>query len=102
MLTSRGRYERLVVHIFDNPYEYEQDIARNILSWVARAERPLLWKEIQSIFCITVEKETADPDFKLVEPCKHFCGALVEVDRGLGSASGPDGVVELVHETARV
>jgi hypothetical protein len=98
----------------DNPNELERDAARSILSWAARAERPLLWKEIQSLFCIDLEKGIADADFKLTKSCKHFCGALVEVDRGHEYRSGPDGavypdavmdpdgVVELVHETARM
>jgi hypothetical protein len=95
-------YERLVVHILDNPNQADRDIARTILGWVARAERPLLWKEVQSIFCITIEDESADPDFRLMDPCKHYCGALVEVDGERGSALGPDGMVEFVHETARM
>jgi len=98
-----NRYERVVIHILENPIENERDVARKILSWVARAERPLLWKEIQSLFCIEVEEQTADPDFKLVDPCKHFCGALVEVNGGRESSEAiPDSTVEFVHETARV
>ncbi|KAK3301860.1 uncharacterized protein B0T15DRAFT_325472 [Chaetomium strumarium] len=62
-----------------------------------------MWKEIQSHLCIDVQSETADPDFRLLDPCKMYCGSLVKVQRnnGLVCLSGSDDVVELVHETAR-
>jgi hypothetical protein len=70
-----------VVHILDDPDDQQSEVARLILSFVICAERPLLWKEIQSRFCINIQHETADPDFRLLEPCKTYCGSLVEVGR---------------------
>jgi len=102
LICFRTRYERVVVHILDNTNEVERNIANSILGWLICAERSLLWKEVQSLFCIKVEEVTADPDFRLTDSCKHFCGSLVEVGGGLGLTPGPDGKVELVHETARM
>lgn len=103
--TNCHSYERVVVHILEGPDEQRAEVAKRILGLVVCAERPLMWKEIQSRFCIDLESETADPDFRLLEPCKKYCGSLVEVGRNdeHGSdSSEPDVLVEVVHETARV
>jgi hypothetical protein len=54
----------VAVHILEGPDETQTGIARRILDLVICAERPLLWKEIQSHFCIDIQSETADPDFR--------------------------------------
>ncbi|KAK3902322.1 putative zinc finger protein, partial [Staphylotrichum tortipilum] len=98
-------YERVAVHILERPDESQSDLARGILNLVICAERPLFWKEIQARFCIDVQSETADLDFRLLEPGKKYFSALIEVGRKdlPGSpASEPDDLVELVHETARI
>lgn len=93
----------MAVHILDDPDDQRSEVAKRILSFVICSERPLLWKEIQSRFCIDVEEETADPDFQLLEPCKTYCGSLVEVGRSTTAPTFPsEERVELVHETARV
>ena len=61
-----------------------------------------MWKEIQSTFCIDLDKENADPDFRLLHPCKYYCGSLVETGHQVNSINVLDQVVDLVHETARV
>jgi hypothetical protein len=91
----------VVVQILEGQDEEQNRPARQILGLVMCAERPLMWKEIQSHFCIDIQFETADPDFRLLDPCKKFCGSLVEVGRNDGLSSGPDDTVTLVHETAR-
>jgi hypothetical protein len=91
----------VAVQILEGSDETQTGIARRILDLVICAERPLLWKEIQSHFCIDIQSETADPDFRLLEPCKKYCGSLVEVGRDNTPGSAPDEFVELVHETAR-
>ncbi|KAK3300618.1 uncharacterized protein B0H64DRAFT_315062, partial [Chaetomium fimeti] len=94
-------YERVVIQILEGQDEQQNKLAREILGLVMCAERPLMWKEIQTRFCIEIQSETADPDFRLLEPCKTYCGSLVEVGRYDGLSSGPDDLVNLVHETAR-
>ncbi len=97
-------YERVVVHILESQYEKRFGLARRILNLVISAERPLRWKEIQSHFSIDVQSETANPKSRLLKPGKKYCGSLIEIsrkdERGPGD-SGPDDVLELVHETAR-
>ncbi|KAK4096487.1 hypothetical protein N658DRAFT_349286 [Parathielavia hyrcaniae] len=56
---------------------------------------------VQSRFCIFVETETADPDFLLPEPCKKYCGSMVDLAANHEPCPTADQVVELVHETAR-
>ncbi|KAM7210934.1 Ankyrin repeat-containing domain protein [Rhypophila decipiens] len=94
-------YERVVICILENPIGEEREAAKRILGLVLSAERPLMWKEIQSHFCIDIDDETADPDFRLQGFCKDFCGSLVEVEHNIKSLSGADSIVHLVHETAR-
>ncbi|KAH6848231.1 hypothetical protein B0I37DRAFT_309598 [Chaetomium sp. MPI-CAGE-AT-0009] len=94
-------YERVVIQILEGQDEEQNRLAREILGLVMCAERPLMWKEIQSRFCIDIRSETADPDFRLLEPCKKYCGSLVEVGQNDGLNSGPDDMVNLVHATAR-
>ncbi|KAK4205537.1 hypothetical protein QBC40DRAFT_36628 [Triangularia verruculosa] len=94
-------YDRVIVHILENPDMAQRDASRRILELVLCAKRPLRWKEIQSHFCVDLKTHTADPDFQLVEPCKHYCSSLVEVFPNRHSIGGSDDVVEIVHETAR-
>jgi hypothetical protein len=100
--TDYVRYERVVVRVFKNPIEPERLAAKTILGLITCAERPLMWKEIQSKFCIDIDTETADANRQLLGTCKHLCGSLVEIKRSHGAESEPDDVVELVHHTARV
>ncbi|KAH8592598.1 hypothetical protein B0O99DRAFT_716361, partial [Bisporella sp. PMI_857] len=95
-------YERVVVRVFENPIEPERLAAKIILGLIISAERSLMWKEIQSRFCINVDTETADADRQLSDSCKYLCGSLVEVERSQIAESEPDNVIELVHHTARV
>ncbi|KAI5461405.1 hypothetical protein BGZ63DRAFT_508560, partial [Mariannaea sp. PMI_226] len=94
-------YKRVVVRVLENPSEPQRLAAKSILSLLICAERSLMWKEIQSRFCIDVDTETADTDRQLLDTCKDLCGSLVEIERNQVTESKPDDVVELVHHTAR-
>ncbi|KAF2968408.1 hypothetical protein GQX73_g5171 [Xylaria multiplex] len=95
-------YERVVVRVFENPVEPERLAAKAILGLVISAERSLMWKEIQSRFCIDINTETADVDHQLLHSCKHLCSSLVDVEHSEIAESEYDDVVEFVHHTARV
>ncbi|KAH8684930.1 hypothetical protein BGZ61DRAFT_548682 [Ilyonectria robusta] len=94
-------YERVVVRAFENPNEPQRLAAKKILGLIICAERSLMWKEIQSTFCIDIDTETADVDRQLSDSCKHLCGSLVEFERSHIAELESDDVVELVHHTAR-
>lgn len=95
-------YERVVVRVFENPIEPERVTAKTVLGLIICAERSLMWKEIQSRFCIDIDDERADADRQLLDSCKHLCSSLVEVERSQISESESDDMIELVHHTARV
>ncbi|KAI1196743.1 hypothetical protein F5X97DRAFT_202231 [Nemania serpens] len=95
-------YERVAIRAFDNPIEPERDAAQTILGLVICAERPLMWKEIQSRFCINIDTATANADYQMLHSCKYLCGSLVEVEHSQISESEHDDVVELVHHTAKL
>lgn len=95
----------MAVHILENRIEKRFGVARRILNLVICAERPLRWKEIQSHFSIDVQSETANPKSRLLKTGKQYCGSLVEISRTgepRPQGPGPDDVLELVHETARM
>jgi uncharacterized metal-binding protein len=96
------RYERVVVRVFENPIEPERLAAKTILGLIICADRSLMWKEIQSRFCIDIDTEAADADRQLSDSCKYLCGSLVEVERSQIAELEADDIVELVHHTARV
>ncbi len=91
-----------MAHILESPDDGERDAAEQILRLVISAARPLMWKEIQSRFCIDLDQETADPDEALLSSCKQLCGSLLDVEKGVYSILGSDDAINLVHETARV
>lgn len=61
----------------------------------------MMWKELQSRFCIDTTSNMADPDFKLSMSCKSLCGSLIEVEKDVESIASSDDVIDLVHDTAR-
>lgn len=104
-ISDTSSYERVAVHILENPWEKRFGVARRILNLVISAERPLRWKEIQSRFSIQIQSETANPKSRLLKTGKQYCGSLIEStrkDAPRPQGAGPDDVLELVHETARV
>ncbi|KAK3363959.1 hypothetical protein B0T25DRAFT_470206 [Lasiosphaeria hispida] len=94
-------YQRVIACVLDNRIKEEQIPALRILKLIICATRPMMWKEIQSTFCINLDEENADPDFRLLHPCKYYCGSLVETGHQVSSIKVQDQVVVLVHETAR-
>jgi hypothetical protein len=95
-------YERVVKRVLKNPIKPERLAAERILGWVASAERPLRWREIQSRFCIDSEAGTANIQRQSVKSCKYLCGSLVEVGM-MGGVGDPrsEGEVEMVHSSAK-
>jgi hypothetical protein len=95
----------VAIHILENRLEKRFGVARRILNLVICAERPLRWREIQSHFSIDVQSGTANPKLRLLKSGKQFCGSLIEINSQKDvpgpQGSGPDDVLELVHDTAR-
>ena len=102
VLITVYRYERVAVYVLENPNEEEREAAKKILGYTICAERPMMWKELQSRFCISIDSDTADPDFLLSVSCKNICGSLVEIEPDAVFNTSPDITVTLVHETARM
>ena len=102
VLINVYRYERVAVYVLENPNEEERCAAKKVLAYTICAERPLMWKELQSRFCINTDSGTANPDFLLPVSCKNICGSLVEIEPDVVHNTSPDIAVTLVHETARM
>lgn len=95
-------YQRVVVCVLESRSDGERRFAKRILGLIMCAARPLMWKEIQSFFCIEPVEGRSDPDFRLRHSCKYYCGSLVETGHNVDSVYRPDEAVDLVHETARM
>ncbi|RSL93102.1 hypothetical protein CEP52_013447 [Fusarium oligoseptatum] len=95
-------YKRVIIRVLGNPNKAERDAAKQILGMIMCACRPLHWREVQSKFCIDVNKGEADLDRQLVLTCKQLCGSLVD-DSYLepSFSSTGEAVVDLVHSTAK-
>ncbi|RYP45906.1 hypothetical protein DL768_007810 [Monosporascus sp. mg162] len=96
-------YERVVARVLDGTPRPQKQAAREMLGLIVCAERPLMWREIQSKFCIDLASESADVDLQLSpSSCKHFCSSLVEADSTSGLETDPDSKILLVHDSARI
>jgi hypothetical protein len=66
-----------------------------ILKWLVCAKRTISWREMQAVKAIDIEKQAVDFERRRFrKTCKDLCGSLVEIH--------DDGVVELVHTTAKM
>lgn len=79
--------------MLDNRSDIWLEKIRMVLGWVACALRPLRWREIQAGVSIDMDNEKLNPNKRLVESPRDLFVAFVEVKT--------DGVVELIHRTAR-
>lgn len=61
----------------------------------------MIWKELQSRFCIHSSSNTADPDFKLSKSCKSLYSSLVKVEKDVIAIAPSDDVIDPVHDTTR-
>ncbi|RYP77539.1 hypothetical protein DL771_001112 [Monosporascus sp. 5C6A] len=96
-------YERVVARVLDGTARAQKQAAREMLGLIVCAERPLMWREIQSKVCIDLASESADIDLQLSpSSCKHFCSSLVEADSTDGLETDPDSKILLVHDSARI
>ncbi|KAJ3459196.1 hypothetical protein MRS44_015269 [Fusarium solani] len=95
-------YERVVTRVLDHKNRPKKAAAASkILSWMTCAARPLDWREIQSLFCIDLERGECIPGRRRVDSCKALCSSLVEEelpDQAEGEVREP--FVRLVHNTA--
>ncbi|KAI0973656.1 ankyrin repeat-containing domain protein [Xylaria arbuscula] len=73
----------------------EVDLAKQVLSWIVCAKRPLTTLELQHALAVEVGKPTIDPDnFPEVEDMISACAGLVTVDE-------ESNVIRLVHHTTQ-
>ncbi|CAP71863.1 uncharacterized protein PODANS_6_7990 [Podospora anserina S mat+] len=96
-------YDRVAARVLDRSGS-KSKTARAILEWLVCSPRPLRWREIQSSFCINLEKQNCDIDRRRVDSCKELCRSLVELNRCeylKQAASEHEAIVGLVHNTAR-
>src|SRR6266699_1479736 len=87
------RHKRVVIYVLEKPNGGGRDAAKQILGHAMCAERPLMRMELQGRFCIEIDGDTADPDFRLSRSCKSLYGSLVEVGKDLKSIASSDHVV---------
>lgn len=75
------------------------EVARDILSLVACAARPLYWREIQARFALDPTEGPAPdlPDKFLQCQPKDICGCLIDLT---GSSEISEKLVHIVHRTA--
>ncbi|KAF2997028.1 hypothetical protein E8E14_005978 [Neopestalotiopsis sp. 37M] len=92
-------YARVVERVLRNPREPERIVAKKILGWVTCAQRPLRWREIQSLFCIDPRTGTANMRSLPSDSCKYYCSSLVDITGCNDDAN--EGRVELVHISAK-
>ena len=98
MLTHR-RYERVVTTVYKKGRQGAA--AKQIIAWVAYAQRPLTWGEVQALFFVDPSKCTADYHGKRKrQSCKELCGSLVDTSINNGEPEA-ETVLTLVHETGR-
>ncbi|KAI0198195.1 hypothetical protein F4808DRAFT_452139 [Astrocystis sublimbata] len=89
-----GTYERILNRVLHKTPQRSQQVTRRLLSWIACAQRPLRWQEIQAAITIDLHKESInDENLRLIDNVKDFCASLVFVD--------VDHIVELIHPTLR-
>ncbi|EPS38656.1 hypothetical protein H072_7600 [Dactylellina haptotyla CBS 200.50] len=97
-------YDRIAVRIFDSrsPSKKKSASAERILAFVMISEsRPLLWREIQSRFCIDIENASANFKRRRLDSPKTICGSLIELtDSEIFPNSPSEQVISIVHDTA--
>ncbi|GKU22967.1 unnamed protein product [Fusarium langsethiae] len=94
-------YERIVERVIHAAGPSAQTSAKKILGWLVCSERPLRWREIQSRFCIDVERGFCDPDDVRVGSCKQLCSSLVDAtDCEIFPGVKSEQTIAIIHETA--
>ncbi|KAK0724556.1 hypothetical protein B0H67DRAFT_482825, partial [Lasiosphaeris hirsuta] len=95
-------YHRVAVRILERAPPRRCDAAMKILRWISCAARPLHWREIQTLFCISPENAICDGKKRRAEHCKDICGSLVEVQPcNLEPSDVSESTLRLVHTTAK-
>ncbi|KAJ3455735.1 hypothetical protein MRS44_017217 [Fusarium solani] len=94
-------YERIVQRVVENSKPWRQKTVKKILGWIICAKTPLRWREIQSRFCIDVDKATCNFKRRCLDSCKEICSSLVDVAMcELFGSVQSEQIVHMVHETA--
>ncbi|RGP67320.1 vegetative incompatibility het-e-1 [Fusarium sporotrichioides] len=94
-------YERIIQRIIYAADPSARTSAKKILGWLVCSERPLRWREIQSRFCIDVERGLCDPDDLRIDSCKQLCSSLVDAtDCEMFPKVESEQTITMIHETA--
>lgn len=93
LISPMYRYDRIMQRMIDSRTEARKREVHKVLAWVVCAPRPLRWREVQAATSIDLDRERVNMNRKLLETPKGLLAAFIEVQ--------DNGMVELVHETAR-
>ncbi|KAK0647033.1 hypothetical protein B0T16DRAFT_458896 [Cercophora newfieldiana] len=97
-----GAYNRVFLRVFGSAHPRRRECAEEVIRLVACAKRPLRWREVQATFCIDEEQGNVNYDGqRLTVTCKTLCGAFVDVYPVTTKETPVEGVLKLVHQTAR-
>ncbi|KAL8397195.1 hypothetical protein RB594_004058 [Gaeumannomyces avenae] len=82
------------------PSKGRRDRAKNLLSWISCAVRPLYWREAQARFMINPHAGPERLGYKrmFAKSPKRLCGCLVDLTTV--TSDGPKEAVQIVHRTA--
>lgn len=87
-------YQDAMKRICDQKKDQE-DLAKQALSWIIYAERPLTTRELQDALAIEIgEKERDESNISDIKDIFSVCAGLVTIDR-------ESGIIRLVHYTAQ-
>ena len=73
----------------------QEDLAKQVLSWITHAKRPLTMMELQYALAVGVGESALDQDnLPYIEDMVSVCAGLVTIDEGTG-------IIRLVHYTTQ-
>ncbi|KAL8377546.1 hypothetical protein RB595_008297 [Gaeumannomyces hyphopodioides] len=105
----RDAYDRIAVQVLEGHTNLSLSarpkpprkllMAKQLLSWVSCAHRPLAWREIQARFMINTRAGPERDAYTRMTKCtpKELCGCFVDVS---GTGGDSDRTVHIVHRTA--
>jgi hypothetical protein len=80
---------------FESRLSDEEELAKQVLSWITRAKRPLTTSELEQAIAVELEESQLDKEnLCQVEDMVSACAGLVTVDNG-------SGIIRLVHYTTQ-
>ncbi|KAM5350993.1 hypothetical protein ACJ41O_003716 [Fusarium nematophilum] len=94
-------YERIIQRVLEHSSTSRQKTVKKMLGWIICSKRPLRWREIQSRFCVDVDKATCSAKRRRLDSCKDIGSSLVDVTEcDLFMSVQSEQIVHMVHETA--